>query len=203
MLAHIKGIVDRIAFDNVIIDVNGIGYRVYTSTSTIANASVGEVVKLYTYTNLREDSISLFGFFTESELRQFEQLLSVTGVGPKAALAVLSSVPPAIFGLAVLNEDADTLAKAQGVGKKTAQRIILELKDKIRKEQGSMLRNQGISLPLTDAVPEQGVKSEAIAAMGMLGYNFTEAQRAVAEAYQEGKSLEDVLRDALRSKWRI
>ena len=113
------------------------------------------------------------------------------------------SVPPAIFGLAVLNEDADTLAKAQGVGKKTAQRIILELKDKIRKEQGSMLRNQGISLPLTDAVPEQGVKSEAIAAMGMLGYNFTEAQRAVAEAYQEGKSLEDVLRDALRSKWRI
>ena len=125
----------------------------------------------------------------------------MSGVGPKAAIAVVSAVPPSVFGLAVLTEDADRLSRAQGVGKKTAQRIILELKDKIRKEQIASGPGKGITMPAMEDVP-QGIGEEAVSALMMLGYSAQEANRSVSSVLAEGKSLEDVIRDALRARGR-
>ena len=201
MIAHLKGVVDHVAPDHLIVDVNGIGYRVFTSTGTLSEVGIGEVVKIHTHTYVREDILALYGFLTEGELRQFEQLLGVSGVGPKAAIAVVSAVPPSVFGLAVLTEDADRLSRAQGVGKKTAQRIILELKDKIRKEQIASGPGKGISMPAMEDVP-QGIGEEAVSALMMLGYSSQEANRSVSSVLAENKSLEDVIRDALRARGR-
>lgn len=201
MIAHLKGVVDHVAPDHLIVDVNGIGYRVFTSTGTLSEVGIGEVVKIHTHTYVREDILALYGFLTEGELRQFEQLLGVSGVGPKAAIAVVSAVPPSVFGLAVLTEDADRLSRAQGVGKKTAQRIILELKDKIRKEQIASGPGKGITMPAMEDVP-QGIGEEAVSALMMLGYSAQEANRSVSSVLAEGKSLEDVIRDALRARGR-
>lgn len=201
MIAHLKGVVDHVAPDHLIVDVNGIGYRVFTSTGTLSEVGIGEVVKIHTHTYVREDILALYGFLTEGELRQFEQLLGVSGVGPKAAIAVVSAVPPSVFGLAVLTEDADRLSRAQGVGKKTAQRIILELKDKIRKEQIASGPGKGISMPAMEDVP-QGIGEEAVSALMMLGYSSQEANRSVSSVLAEDKSLEDVIRDALRARGR-
>lgn len=201
MIAHLKGVVDHVAPDHLIVDVNGIGYRVFTSTGTLSEVGIGELVKIHTHTYVREDILALYGFLTEGELRQFEQLLGVSGVGPKAAIAVVSAVPPSVFGLAVLTEDADRLSRAQGVGKKTAQRIILELKDKIRKEQIASGPGKGITMPAMEDVP-QGIGEEAVSALMMLGYSAQEANRSVSSVLAEGKSLEDVIRDALRARGR-
>ena len=201
MIAHLKGVVDHVAPDHLIVDVNGIGYRVFTSTGTLSEVGIGEVVKIHTHTYVREDILALYGFLTEGELRQFEQLLGVSGVGPKAAIAVVSAVPPSVFGLAVLTEDADRLSRAQGVGKKTAQRIILELKDKIRKEQIASGPGKGITMPAMEDVP-QGIGEEAVSALMMLGYSAQEANRSVSSVLADGKSLEDVIRDALRARGR-
>lgn len=201
MIAHLKGVVDHVAPDHLIVDVNGMGYRVFTSTGTLSEVGIGEVVKIHTHTYVREDILALYGFLSEGELRQFEQLLGVSGVGPKAAIAVVSAVPPSAFGLAVLTEDADRLSRAQGVGKKTAQRIILELKDKIRKEQIASGPGKGITMPVMEDIP-QGIGEEAVSALMMLGYSSQEANRSVSSVLAEGKSLEDVIRDALRARGR-
>lgn len=198
MIAHLRGVLDHVTQDSLILDVNGVGYRVATSTGTLAEVGVGEMLKVHTHTYVREDTLALFGFLREEELRMFEQLLGVSGVGPKAALAVISAVPPSAFGLAVLTEDADRLAKAQGVGKKTAQRIILELKDKIRKEQPALPVQTGGAAAVEPA--EGGVAAEAAGALMMLGYSSAEAQKSVSVVLEAGKSLEDVIRDALRMK---
>ncbi len=201
MIAHLKGTVDRMTVDSLVLDVNGVGYRVFTSTGTLSEAGIGEIVRVYTHTYVREDILALYGFLSEGELRMFEQLLSVSGVGPKAALAVVSAVPPSAFGLAVLTEDADRLAKAQGVGKKTAQRIILELKDKIRKEQVAFGVTSGGTRIAQEAIPV-GVFEEAVSALMMLGYSAAEAQKSVSPAMEEGKPLELVIRDALKMRGR-
>ena len=201
MIAHLRGTVDRMTADSLVLDVNGVGYRVFTSTGTLSEAGIGEIVRVYTHTYVREDILALYGFLSEGELRMFEQLLSVSGVGPKAALAVVSAVPPSAFGLAVLTEDADRLAKAQGVGKKTAQRIILELKDKIRKEQVAFGVTSGGTRIAQEAIPA-GVFEEAVSALMMLGYSAAEAQKSVSPAMEEGKPLEMVIRDALKMRGR-
>jgi len=199
MIAYLKGVVEHVAPDHLVVEVNGIGYRVFSATGTLSEAGIGEVVQIHTHTYVREDLLALYGFLTEGELRQFEQLLGVSGVGPKAALAVVSAVPPSNFGLAVLTEDAERLARAQGVGKKTAQRIILELKDKVRKEQVAVGVAKGVAPILPEDVP-QGVGEEAVSALLMLGYSAQEANRAVSAVLEDGKPLEDVIRDALRSR---
>lgn len=201
MIAHLKGVVDHVAADHLVLDVNGVGYRVFSSTGTLSELGMGEVARIHTHTYVREDVLALYGFLTEGELRQFEQLLGVSGVGPKAALAVVSAVPPSVFGLAVVNEDADRISRAQGVGRKIAQRIILELKDKIRKEQLASGISKGTVPSLQGQVP-QGIGEEAVSALMMLGYSAQEAGRAVESVLGEGKSLEDVIRDALRIRGR-
>jgi len=136
LFAYIRGRLEYKNNDFLIVESNGVGYRIFTSLSTISGiGEIGQEVKVYTYLYVREDVISLYGFLTQEELNVFELLISVSGVGPKAAVSVLSAISPSRFSLAVITDDVKTLTKAQGIGKKIAQRIILELKDKIKKEQ--------------------------------------------------------------------
>lgn len=196
MYAHIRGIIDAKTADAIIVDVGGIGFRAMASLSTLSAAGqAGDVIKLYTHTYVREDTLALYGFISHEERHVFEQLLSVSGVGPKAALAVLSAMSPSQFGLAVLTEDADILTKAQGIGKKTALRLILELKDRLKKETGNHLP---VSIGASGAKVENNVLQDAASALMMLGYTQLEAQTAIKQVFTEEKSLEQLIRDALK-----
>ena len=136
MFAYLKGTLERKTTDSLILDVHGVGYKVFTTTTALCSCqALGSELKVHTHFYVREDTQSLYGFLSEEELKMFEQLISVSGVGPKAALSLVSNIPPSQFGLAVLTDDTDRFIKTPGIGKKTAQRIILELKDKLKKEQ--------------------------------------------------------------------
>lgn len=197
MFAYIKGKLDYKHNDYIVVEANGVGYKIHTALSTIESiGSVGSDVRVYTHLYVREDIMSLFGFTTQEELGMFELLISVSGVGPKAAISVISSVSPSKFGLAVITDDTKTLTKAQGIGNKMAQRIILELKDKIKKEQ---LVYSGDSRQEEALNGRQGSRtSEAVNALMVLGYTSIEASRAVASVYSEEMELEDIIRTALK-----
>ena len=196
MFAYLKGTLAGKTADSIVLDVNGIGFRVYATTTTLMNCQdPGRVIKLFTHFYVREDIQALYGFLTEEELKMFEQLLTVSGVGPKAALSLISNIPPSQFGLAVLTDDAGKFTKAPGIGKKTAQRIILELKDKLKKEQAQM--------PQLNPEPAGGASqdnriNEAINALVMLGYSSQEASEAVSHSFSNEKSVEQIIRDALK-----
>lgn len=197
MYAYIKGILEIKRNDYVVIDNNGIGYKIFTSLSTIDNIlGVGEEVKLFTHHYVREDNISLYGFKTMEELSMFELLMSVSGVGPKAAISVLSTITPSKFGLAVITDDAKTLTKAQGIGLKTAQRIILELKDKMKKEQLEDVVGLKQNSKASESNPT--VVSEAVSALMVLGYTGQEANNAIAKVYNDGMELEETIKLALK-----
>lgn len=197
MFAYLKGTLELKTSDSIIIDVNGVGYRVYTPLNALEpNHVVGSQIKVYTYFYVREDTQALYGFLSMEELKMFEQLLSVSGVGPKAALSLVSSISPSQFGLAVLTDDADKFTKAPGIGKKTAQRIILELKDKLKKEQKDMPEFNTNVPDKTSA--DNSSFSEATAALVMLGYSSAEAHRAVSAVYSQDKTLEQIIKDALK-----
>jgi Holliday junction DNA helicase RuvA len=137
MFAYIKGILESKSNTYIVIDVNGIGYKIFMSYKSINELEeTGQVVKVHTYYYVREDNISLYGFTTNEELRMFELLLSVSGIGAKSAIAILSEISPSSFALAVITDDVSKLVKISGIGSKTAARIILELKDKLKTEQG-------------------------------------------------------------------
>ncbi|MCX7843702.1 MAG: Holliday junction branch migration protein RuvA [Clostridia bacterium] len=197
MFAYIKGKLEYKYNDFVVVEANGVGYKINTALSTIESiGQIGSEVKLFTHLYVREDIMNLYGFMTQEELGMFELLISVSGVGPKAAVSLLSAVSPSKFGLAVITDDAKTLTKAQGIGTKMAQRIILELKDKIKKEQ----------LAATDSFKEEKAAvdragsraSEAISALMVLGYTALEASRAVSAVYSEDMDLESVIKSALK-----
>jgi len=197
MFAYVKGKITYKRNEYVVVEANGIGYKIFTSLSTIQSVgAVGEEVMMYTHLYVREDIISLYGFSTQEELSMFELLISVSGVGPKVAVSLLSSVTPSTFSLAVITDDIKTLTKAPGIGKKMAQRIVLELKDKIRKEQ----------LVAADGAEEEGVLTgsensripEAISALMVLGYTPLEASRAVSAVYSDDMDLESIIKNALK-----
>ncbi len=136
MLAYIKGSLEIKTKGYIVVETNGIGYKIYMPESTISKlGDIGEKVQVHTYMRVREDDISLYGFLTNEELRMFELLLSVSGIGAKGALTILSNITPSQFALAVIANDVGILKKLPGIGPKTAQRVILELKDKLKKEQ--------------------------------------------------------------------
>lgn len=197
MYAYIKGMLEARGGDYVIIEAGGIGYKVFTSLSTLeAAGQTGHEFKAFTHLYVREDLMSLYGFATNEELGMFELLLTVSGVGPKAALALLSAVSPSKFGLAVITDDAKTLTRAQGIGAKMAQRIILELKDKIKKEQIALNTDAGYEKA---AVSGGGSRlSEAVSALMVLGYSPVEASRAVAAVYSDELDLETIIRNSLK-----
>ncbi|HHW46994.1 MAG TPA: Holliday junction branch migration protein RuvA [Clostridiaceae bacterium] len=197
MFAYIKGTLVCKCSDYLIVEANGIGYKVFTSISTLESAGrVGEQVKLYTYLYVREDAIVLYGFLTQEELGMFELLISVTGIGPKAAISLLSYISPSKFGLAVITGDTKTLTKAPGIGKKTAQRIILELQDKIKKEQFTLPDGESGK----EDVPEKynSTMSEAVSALMVLGYSGAEASRAVSKVYSDNMDLETIIKESLK-----
>ena len=198
MFAYLRGTVQKKALDRIIVEVGGIGYNIHTATTTLYNCEIGSEVKVFTHLNVREDGIALYGFLTEEELKMFEQLLTVSGIGPKAALSLVSTVSPAQFGLSVLTDDADRFTKAPGIGKKTAQRLILELKDKVRKESVNIPEIKDLKV-LTSEGGHDSRLGEAVSALIMLGYSSAEANRAVAFSYKEEKTVEEIVRDALKN----
>jgi len=201
MYAYIKGRLEAKGNDYIVIEAAGVGYRINTSLSTIeAAGQTGNEFKAFTHLYVREDIMCLYGFATQEELGMFELLLTVSGVGPKAALALLSAVSPSKFGLAVITDDTKTLTRAQGVGAKLAQRIILELKDKIKKEQLAMASGTGFDKA---EMPREGSRvSEAVSALMVLGYTPAEASKAVAAVYSDDLDLETIIRNSLKGLMR-
>lgn len=198
MYAYIKGKLEYKMGDHIVIEAGGIGYKIFTPLSTLEMlGAAGSETKVYTHFYVREDMMNLYGFFTQEELGMFELLISVSGIGPKAAMSLISSVSPSKFGLAVITDDARSLTRAQGIGNKMAQRIILELKDKIKKEQ---LAATGSGFDKEFPVGSGSSKmSEAISALMVLGYTQLEANRAVTSVYSDDMELEVVVRTALRN----
>lgn len=198
MFAYIKGELSYKHNEYIVVEANGIGYKIYTALSTIESiGAVGTAVKVHTYLYVREDAMSLYGFLTQEELGMFELLLSVSGIGPKAAISIISSVSPSKFGLAVITDDAKTLTKAQGIGNKMAQRIILELKDKIKKEQ--LMPVNGVEEEKKMVEGGNARVSEAISALIVLGYTPLEASKAVSAVYADGMDLESIIKSALKN----
>ncbi|MBR2667181.1 MAG: Holliday junction branch migration protein RuvA [Oscillospiraceae bacterium] len=180
-----------------VVDCGGVSYACNTTLTTLAALTRGETATLYTYLHVREDIFDLYGFSTRDELRCFKRLLGISGVGPRAAQTILSANTPERLALAILTGDEKALTTAPGIGKKTAQRIILELKDQLAKEQKEI----GGSLPLPEnAAGAKGPDkySEAAAALAVLGYSASEAAAALKGVEIESSSLEDIIREALR-----
>jgi len=179
-----------------VIDCGGVGYLVNTTAYTISRLKLGENARLYTYVNVREDAIDIFGFVSVNEKRSFEMLLGVSGVGPKMALSILSSTTPEGLAMAIVGEDAKALTSAPGVGKKIAQRIILELKDKLAKDNAT-ISLKGAAVPA--AVPMENSKvGDAVAALTVLGYGHAEIAKALNAVDTDNLSLEDIIRQALK-----
>lgn len=196
MFAYIKGGLEVKTNGYVVIDVGGVGYKIYMSETAIDKlGAIGEIVKIHTYVRVREDDISIFGFNTNEELRMFELLLSVSGIGAKSALVILSNVSASAFALAVINNDINLLKKLPGIGPKTAQRVILELKDKIEKETQLNAYNE-VSQEIKEALIDDEKIKEAVSALKVLGYTNKEIQKAL-ENVDKNLSVEDIIRKGL------
>ena len=200
MISYIRGTLAEKNEDSAVVEAHGVGYQIFVPVPVLSELPpLGESVKIYTYFSVREDGMSLFGFLSRQDLAMFKQLIGVNGIGPKSALGILSALRPDVLRMAVASGDAKTISRAPGVGPKTAQRIILDLKDKIRPED---VRAGGLEESL--AVPEEisGVGQagkEAVEALTALGYSAAEAAGAVKKVKITGEmTAEDVLKGALR-----
>ena len=204
MLAYIKGTLEMKMTGYVVIDVGGLGYKVFMSESGIDKiGNIGEQVKVHTFYKVREDDISIYGFNTLEELKMFELLIGVSGVGAKTALTMLATCEPTEFALAVISEDVSTLTGIPGIGPKSAKRIILELKDKITKEQQieainhEVTKQEDKTTKLQDAIQINNKISEAIAALQVLGYNKKEIEKAIDKLDKNNLSIEELIKKGL------
>lgn len=197
MFYYVKGIVAHIAPYLAVIDCGGVGYACRTTQHTISHLKKGESVKLFTHLNVREDAMELYGFISENELNCFEMLIGISGVGPKAAVSILSSTTPEGLAMAIITGDEKSLTVAQGIGKKIAQRIILELKDKLAKGQLGTTAGESYGGTGMTVIP-QNKASEAAAALAVLGYSQSEVAQALKGVDVENLSLEDIVRQALK-----
>lgn len=203
MFYYIKGILATAAPGYAVIDAGGVGYKMTISENTYRalpprhSAAVPPQATLYTYLSVREDGVELFGFGTESELSSFKMLLSVSGVGPKAAMSILSLLTPEKFALAVCTDDKKAISQANGIGPKTAARIILELKDKLLKQIDLDAAASSVIAEEASA-PSRGKISEAQDALIVLGYTRSEAQNALKTIDTASLSLEEIIREALK-----
>ena len=200
MIAYVKGILEEIGNDYIIVDVNNIGYQVKVSLRVIEGLpSVGSQVKIHTYTYVREDVLALYGFLTKDDLQMFLLLLGVNGVGPKGALGILSMFSAQELRLAIISQDSKMIAKAPGVGAKTAQRMLIDLKDKVSVEETfEKIGGQDINVaPLS--VANSGARGDAIEALTALGYSASESMKAVnAVEITEDMSSDVILKQALK-----
>jgi Holliday junction DNA helicase RuvA len=194
---YLNGTVAHIEPFLAVIDCGGVGYACRTTSYTLSALKKGDKGKLFTHLNVREDAMELYGFATAEELRLFQQLISVSGVGPKAALSILSASTPANLALSIITGDEKALTCAQGIGKKIAQRVILELKDKLAKGQSINAAGETYAGTGVTVIPENKL-SEATAALAVLGYSQGEINAALKGIDLDGLSLEKVIKEALK-----
>ncbi|WP_072525650.1 Holliday junction branch migration protein RuvA [Clostridium sp. Marseille-P3244] len=199
MITYVRGELAAIEEDRAVVDVGGVGYGVYMSGQALSLLpEPGNEVKLYTYLNVREDAMQLFGFLTRDDLEIFKLVIGVSGIGPKGGLNILSSLSPDELRFAVISGDAKTISSAPGIGKKTAEKLILELKDKINVE--SMLDHAAHEEK--DRFQTEGgeadIQTEAVQALVALGYTSTESMRAVKKTSPECRTVEEILKEALK-----
>ncbi|MBE7040162.1 MAG: Holliday junction branch migration protein RuvA [Ruminococcaceae bacterium] len=195
MIAFVKGTVDCVDENYAVIDSGGIGYKIFMSPFSLSSLKTGDNVKIHTFLKVAEDLFDLYGFLSVEELKMFKMIISVSGAGPKAGLSVLSSMRPSEFALAVVTDDYKSITKAVGVGPKLAQKIALELKDKLKNED---LFPQETSVVSASAAPHGATNSsEAVSALCVLGYSQSEAVRAVSQLSKD-LSTEDTIKEALK-----
>lgn len=198
MISYIKGNLADITEDSIVVDVSGIGWHIYVPGQVLDRLpAMGGTVKIHTWLQVREDAMTLFGFLTKDDLRIFKLLIGVNGIGPKNALAILSVMSTDDLRFAILGDDAKAIAKAPGVGAKTAQRLILELKDKVSLEDAFEQKMAHVQEAQADA---SGVKAEAAMALAALGYSSSEAFRALSGIeITEDMEVEALLKQALKN----
>jgi len=197
MFYYIEGTVSVIAQNLAVIDAGGVGYACLTTTATLSRLETNKKARLYTYCYIKEDAFDIFGFYDLSEKRCFELLIGVSGVGPKAALSILSACSPESLALAVIGEDEVMLTRAQGIGKKLAQRVILELKDKVSKESVSLKSSDYV--PPRDTADGAAVKlKDVAAALAVLGFSQGEISAALRDVDVGAYSVEEIIREVLR-----
>ena len=194
MFAYIKGSLEMKSSGYIVIDINGLGYKVFMSQNNIDTiGELHDIIKVFTYVKVREDDISIFGFKTQEELKMFELLISVSGVGAKSALVMLSCIEPPDFAIAVISNDVKVLTKVPGIGNKSAQRIILELKDKLKEEQ--------LEEKLKDSSKKLKDNSEnineAISGLMVLGYSKKDIEKAFEHLDIDNLSIEDLIKKGL------
>ena len=194
MIGFVEGIIEYIDVDKIVVNNNGVGYNVFMPASQIDTLNVDETVRVFTYLNVREDAMQLFGFLTRDDLEVFKLLITVNGIGPKGGIAVLSTITTDDLRVAVISEDAKAISKAPGIGAKTAQKVIIELKDKLNLED--------VLEPKLDAyfqVNDNNSMSEAVMALVALGYSQADAYRAVKSIDNiEELDVENVIKMALK-----
>ncbi len=201
MLAYIRGELVAKTRGYIVIDVGGLGYKIFMSDIAMENVGkIGDTVKVHTYYRVMEDDISIFGFNTSEELRLFELLISVSGVGAKTAINMLGSIEPSDFAIAIISNDINTLKKLPGIGPKTAQRIVLELKDKLKKENQieelSIANNK--SIQIKNAIEKDSKEEEAFTALQVLGYTSKEIEKAMQNINKENMTLEEIIKAGLK-----
>ena len=200
MYSYIKGELVEMTVESIVVENHGIGYNIRIPQSILDSfTGIGQEVKIYTYTYVREDALHLYGFLSRDDLMIFQLLLGVSGIGPKGALAILSVMTPDDLRFAVLGEDDKTIAKAPGIGKKSAQRLIIELKDKLKLEDAAVIKSASSESESLEASGIHGIKTDAVMALTALGYSSGEAIKAVSQVdIQENDSVEEALKAALK-----
>jgi len=201
MISFVKGQLCEIRENSMILEVGGIGYHIFAPLSTIERLpSVGDTVKIYTYLYVREDALNLYGFITQDDLHVFKLLITVNGIGPKGALGILSVLTTDDLRFAVLSDDSKTIAKAPGIGSKTASKLILELKDKLKLEDAFEQRLEQSLLNKSQVSDAKDIRNEAIQALVALGYSNTDASKAVRMVeLTEDITVEDILKRSLKN----
>lgn len=193
MITYLKGIIDIKRQDYVVIDVHGVGYKIFMPEGAIQNLEVDSEAKIYTFMRVREDDVSLYGFLNVEELAMFELLISVGGIGAKSAVGILSNIAPSKFALAVITDDVTTLKKLPGIGAKTAQRIILELKDKIKTQEATEQENE-----IKQKTEVSDSAKDAIEALQVLGYTRREVEEAISKIGESNLTTEEIIKQGLK-----
>ena len=195
MISYIKGRLEIKSKDYIVVDVGGIGYKIFMSETAINELEKGKEVKIFTYMKVREDDISLYGFLNNEELVTFELLISVGGVGAKSAITILSNITPSKFALAVITNDVNTLKKLPGIGAKTAGRIILELKDKMKTEQSiEESKNEEIK----EAIVLDNKANDALEALCVLGYTRKDVEKVLSNIDTNKLKVEEIIKQGLK-----
>ncbi len=194
MIAYLKGIVAIKKQEYIVIDVGGIGYKVFMPENEIEEIKIESDIKVHTYLRVREDDVSIYGFLGMEELAMFELLIGVGGIGAKSAVSILSNIAPSKFALAVISDDVNTLKKLPGIGAKTAQRIILELKDKIKTEEAvSESKEDSKPIKLDESV------NDAIEALQVLGYSRKDIENELSKINTKDMTTEDIIKIGLKN----